>query len=405
MDLSLNPFTTFPEDLSVFKKLSVLDLTSIQFEDIEAVINSLATLPRLVDLKINLSTQNEALLVLNTLPNLNYLNGKSTKEDTHLIDMEDKEVEDISLNNEIPNFNYIFTKISEKLKLNSKEMNKEFFDEFQAMLKLEISKINQSVDNTIPNYIYATNVISSKQKIFYYFYEKLQQTNQSAHDSDSSQLARDLTKNIKESSDQLINIIMKLYPKISEKTDNLKQQLEEALKGAQVVDNEITSFEDKIRQATNERDLIIKQTQEETQMLREKVERLEKENKIMTEKLLENAKRMITSNNDGLEELASKAIIGRDSMRSAKEDPVNESYAKSHLAARKENLNMSSSSQPVLIGSRVLTVKMLKDVINEIYNSKMEYDKKCLEFKMPRETMEQHMYYFLNKKYGLKVFL
>lgn len=44
----------------------------------------------------------------------------------------------------------------------------------------------------------------------------------------------------------------------------------------------------------------------------------------------------------------------------------------------------------------------MKEVIEEINNSKAAFDKKCHEAKMPRETMEQHMYTFLNHKYGLK---
>lgn len=51
---------------------------------------------------------------------------------------------------------------------------------------------------------------------------------------------------------------------------------------------------------------------------------------------------------------------------------------------------------------RTLSLKQLKDTIDEINDSKLKYDKKCYELKMPRETMEQHMYSFLNQKYGLK---
>ena len=42
----------------------------------------------------------------------------------------------------------------------NKSVTKDFFNEFQTILKVEIDKINQSVDNSVPNYIYATNVIS-----------------------------------------------------------------------------------------------------------------------------------------------------------------------------------------------------------------------------------------------------
>jgi hypothetical protein len=54
------------------------------------------------------------------------------------------------------------------------------------------------------------------------------------------------------------------------------------------------------------------------------------------------------------------------------------------------------------ICNRVLTKKMLLEIISEIYSSKAAFDKKCIESKMPKETLEQHMYTFLNQKYGLK---
>lgn len=56
------------------------------------------------------------------------------------------------------------------------------------------------------------------------------------------------------------------------------------------------------------------------------------------------------------------------------------------------------------IGSagKTLTLKQLKDFIEEIYESKLKFDQKAIENKLSRETMEQHMYTFLNQKYGLK---
>ena len=57
------------------------------------------------------------------------------------------------------------------------------------------------------------------------------------------------------------------------------------------------------------------------------------------------------------------------------------------------------------VAVRALTLKQLKDVIEEIYVSKAKYDQRCLDAKLPRETMEQHMYTYLNQKYGLKVLL
>ena len=46
-------------------------------------------------------TQTEALAILNNLPNLEYLNGKSTKDDeSHLIDLDEKEIDNISFDKE-----------------------------------------------------------------------------------------------------------------------------------------------------------------------------------------------------------------------------------------------------------------------------------------------------------------
>ena len=49
-----------------------------------------------------------------------------------------------------------------------------------------------------------------------------------------------------------------------------------------------------------------------------------------------------------------------------------------------------------------LSKKVAKEIINELYITKENYDRVCYENKLPSETMEQYMYIFLNNKYGLK---
>lgn len=51
---------------------------------------------------------------------------------------------------------------------------------------------------------------------------------------------------------------------------------------------------------------------------------------------------------------------------------------------------------------RVLTLRQLRDLIHDIYSQKTKFDQKCEENKLPRETMEQFMYTYLNQRYGLK---
>lgn len=155
-----------------------------------------------MDLKINLSDQNEAIMILNSIPNLQFLNGKSTKDDSHIIDIDDKEIESISLNDEIANFNIIFSKISEKFTIINKDKGQEYLEQFQSILKREITKINTAVDNAVPNYIYATNVLSSKITIFKFFEEKYLEF-LDTHDPETAKMIRDFSDNMTKSSNYL----------------------------------------------------------------------------------------------------------------------------------------------------------------------------------------------------------
>ena len=51
---------------------------------------------------------------------------------------------------------------------------------------------------------------------------------------------------------------------------------------------------------------------------------------------------------------------------------------------------------------RNLTLKQLKDTIQDMYSQKIKFDKKCEDSHQARESMEQYMYTYLNQKYGLK---
>jgi len=387
-------------------------MTGIEFTGLEKIISSLATLPNLIDLKINLSTQNEALMILENLPKLQYLNGKTTKDDTHLVDIEDKDIEEISLNLEVSTFNEVYKKISEILKQINKELTKSFHEEFYKMLREEIANINQSVENTIPNYIYASKVLASKIKIYKYFFDTL--TDKAipfTTDSEAFALLKDLNDKLKINSDLMCDIMNKLYPKINEKSEQMKKQIEEALKGAHVVDEELKTFEDKIAFCNKERDYVINQANEEKQLMLSKIEMLEKENKEMTEKLISNAKLLIANNEK--QPLESSLMVNNKRMSSAPKKLEELNPNLKHGKNFYNNLNRLSPGQggdnenvnysQIVVSSRVLTIKMLKEIIEEIYKSKTEYDEKCREYKMPRETMEQHMYSYLNQKYGLKV--
>lgn len=167
-------------------------------------------------------------------------------------------------------------------------------------------------------------------------------------------------------------------------------------------------LQEKLTSVTNEKEFLTAQHNDEKQIFLERIENLEKENKLMTEKLIKNAKSMIGG--------AANTQFGNSSSNT-NSNLNNHNFEKSanEMNSNRENLinnndtvNKGKIGGNVIVGpngSRVLTVKMMKDIINEIYTSKAEFDKKCFENKLPKETMEQHMYTFLNQKYGLKTLI
>ena len=53
-------------------------------------------------------------------------------------------------------------------------------------------------------------------------------------------------------------------------------------------------------------------------------------------------------------------------------------------------------------GLKALTPNQLRDTISDIMHSKIEFDSKNAASRLPRETLEQYLYTYLTKKYGLK---
>ena len=68
-------------------------------------------------------------------------------------------------------------------------------------------------------------------------------------------------------------------------------------------------------------------------------------------------------------------------------------------ASRASNQSASSSAAGQ---QRVLSLRQLKELIQDVYDSKVKFDKKCAAAHLPRETLEQHLYTYLNQRYGLK---
>ena len=135
IDLSNCNLENFPQELLKLKHLSILDLRSNTFTNFESLVQSLISLNNLTDLKIDLVDQNQVLMILSQVPKLIFLNGKSTKDAITIVDVDEKDIEDISLQNDLQSYNDIVNKINEK------EVDQTFVTNFQNKLYDEAEKV------------------------------------------------------------------------------------------------------------------------------------------------------------------------------------------------------------------------------------------------------------------------
>ena len=438
LDINNCNLEIFPKILLNFKKLTSFDLRNNNFIDFESLAEDLSSYNNLTDLKVDLTDQNQVLLILSQIPKLIFLNGKSTKEAVTIVDIEEKDIQDISLQNEVEIFNDIINKLNEREeqlnnKKNEQENNKDkiqntnsessvsiFSTEFQNKLYEEAENIKNNLNNNLPNYMYANYVIKSQLILK----KMLANKYLSFLDKEDKHIGKMIFDSVFKTGERLVELLNALYPKIEEKTDSLRNQLEEAWKIA----DEITDFEIKYKQARKDKDIMAANLD----LFKLKYKRLEEENNVMTKKLM-NINKEIEKKNS--EDNIMNSTLNKENMTFNKNSPEskkqqssislkevekdskiflskntnnsyyslsnngNNSIQNNNTSIRKNSDDKNQYFRPK---NKILSLKIVKDIISEIYTSKATFDKKCIESGKPRETLEQHMYTFLNQKYGLK---
>ena len=147
-----------------------------------------------------------------------------------ILDLYDEDTLNISLEEEKPLFTKLYNSLNEKLysvkkenfKENENEENNEnnkFLTDFENLFKNQIDKINLCVKNNQQNFIYATNVLDAKYKIFNFFNTKYLEEYLSHTDKESSKILNLIIKNMSQSVNKMVEIMNKLGEK-SNKINN-----------------------------------------------------------------------------------------------------------------------------------------------------------------------------------------
>ena len=335
-----------------------------------------------------------------------------------LLDLYDEDTLNISLEEEKPLFTKLYSNIMEKISTvkPESEQSNEFLVNFENLFKNQIEIINSCVKNNESNFIYATNVLVAKIKIFNFFSTRYLEEFLSKSDIESTNILKLISENLTKGINKMVEIIQKLGQKGND------------------INNLIEGLQNKISQ----NELYIRQLNDKNKILNEKCIKLKEENELITQKLINNSyfNNFNNTNNNQLENAnlensnpnvnSDKNIINPPSIPQLKIKSLHIDIEK----PQKIEQNISSNPQfPIpnfikeknpnpsahnninnnvyitnlsLAGNRVFTLKMMKEIISNIYTSKASFDKKCLINKQPKQTMEEYMYTYLNQKYGLK---
>ena len=297
----------------------------------------------------------------------------------------------------------------------------------------------------IPNYYYFYQLNKKKMKIIYSMYTELtsyiiEKNPELNKNNVLKNLNEEFFNTMKESKDLLSNLHNHIdsYTYNSEKKNEIQNLniKENNINNNNINYNEIIKEKDyKISSLEILKEKLLKSMKEDSETYEKKIANLETENKIMTEKILSKANTMLNSTIT----LAQQSITDSDKKKNESNiSTINKFRANNNETINPniinqfnqtgnnrspikltentntlENINTinylnTNTNGNILItnGSterrQLISLRTLKELINEIYISKENYDIKCEQYKIPKETMEEHMYTFLNKKYGLK---
>ena len=364
---------------------------------------------------------------------LNNSKNSKNEKNNYLIDITNEELNSIKedkYNNNSEFFKFIIEFCN---LLNNEEENSDG-KRLQNNYNDKLNSIDEK-KSEIPNYYYFYLLYKKKIKIIQNMYNEIMPyiINKCPELNKNNVLVRlntELFNTIKDSRD----LISTLHPHIeifnenknnkdknedkdnkeNNENKNIETNLNEIIKEK---DNKISSLEQiKIK--------LLQNLENDKSTYEKKISNLEKENKIMTERIFTKANSMINStivdtqgSYPGTERYMAKSYNNKKKFTFNNEilntnfinhyNPINTSRSPIKLTENtnteyNNTINILNTHGNINNRQQLITLKTLKDFINELYLSKSQYDVKCTQYKLPKETLEEYMYTFLNKKYGLK---
>lgn len=421
LNLSGNKLSSLPADMSQLRTLTTLDITQNMFPTLTAILPGLRSLPVLAELFITVTEQEEELLLV-SLPRLRSLNGvaldgssQAPADGAQPVPQQQqpplpqqqqqrpgpaqshpnnppaqaRRTDTISLTKQdLAELQTLFSAVKNLRNNLSQEHSQHMTTAFEQHVQAVVLRLQERLKSITDSTQRQTEILMAKHGLYDMCFQEAMVYSQT------------IDPQLRDVLDQICGVHSTLF-----------QQAEGLLTDA-VVDR-----------VQLQRD--VEHAEGETNQLLEAAEKLEQEAGAHHNELvaLRNEVRRLQTENEQLRGLpgAAKALraLGGDSTSpSAANGPRRAQQANGvgngsttspppgpppvPPAANAQGKFVVQDANGASFTLRALTLKQLKDFIDQIQASKEKYDTKCKELGLPRETMEMHTYSYLNNRFGLK---
>ena len=331
------------------------------------------------------------------------LNDKPLHQELKLNDLTitldiDNIISNINFATEITNYNAIL----QHLTLIDKHIN--INDGFRSYISTQMNVIDKLIKANLPNYAYGIHVLKIKCELYNYLQKKIIAL---LKDNNNNNVILSNKKRM-----QCINVLENVNEKITEKENEMVMVVDalqctlhnEGMKNI-VNSNDILKENENLKSTIKEHIKSKNVLEESNKLLRSKCGKMQQENELMTSQLLKSAYKLAGSNNNNNSSSNNNINCFNNNSNNCSSNHFKHSssltasprYNKISKSFINNNNNNSYNSS-----YRQLSQEGLLELINEIYKSKAIANKKNTSIGKPLDTMEQHMYTFLQNKYGLK---
>ena len=347
---------TLPKEILDRKdSLIELDISGNNFPDFKSVVNELNQFKKLKKLKINIFTQEQAKTIIDSMPNLEYLNEEPINDD--LIPPKEKKQEKNIIKILDNNYKSVFKKFKEFYKL-----NKERKDEYKNIIKLFNTKCKE---------------LNIKEN-----------------------------KSIEKLNNEEINKELILYKVIFNELNKIKDELNMNKYNSNSLEELFNIMEEneKIKNRCNK---ILNQRQNKKDIKEQKEKHKSPKNTIKEKrnKIIYHEAKTEQCNNININ-INTNKIMKQDELYGFYDDKnlVN-LLLKSKSEFNALNIFDDQNNDIIIkekINTRILNLNNLLDIINQTYKIRNSRIEKQKEGFYNKGTLEQDLYTYLKSKYGLK---